>query len=149
MKKKDERLVIFESLSYSSIPAAYWYVKKKYTVKYLFFKSKTQNVKWLKRFLMQYNIEEIKWGDFNFSQHFISHDLALDNIEQIYTKWFQQSKLIRQIISLLNTETVCLVYKKDLVERLESFYHVYICLNLIAENAKKKYYFYSFRIYSI
>ena len=133
-KKKKDRLVIFESLGFSSIPAVYWYAKKNYKIKYFTIDQKINKIEWFKRLLVRHHIDVIKWDDFDLYFNYLSHDLALDSVEQIYDKWFKDNRLIHHIVSFMDSEKVHLIYKKDLVVRLESFYYIYLHLNNIAES---------------
>lgn len=129
-----QKLVIFELLGYSSIFSVYWYSYRGYKIKYFSLKSKLQNQKWFNNFLVRHNVDKIRYEDFDLHQHYLSHDLALDNNELIYETWFAKSKLINEMESLLNSKQVHLVYKKDLVEKLQKFYDIYVWLNHISEN---------------
>lgn len=109
-----------------------------YKIKYFTLNSKTRNLKLLQILLERYKAEEIEWTDFELSLHFQSHNLALDNIEHIYNTKYKDSKLMQQMVSLLNSDMTHLVYKKDLLERLQKFYSVHLSLNSLAENANTR-----------
>lgn len=132
-KTKDNKLVIFESIRASSIPAIFFYIKKNYKIKYFTIDSKIENKKWFKSLLARYDANEIDWADFDLNLQYLSHNLALENIEQIYKTWFEYSKLIHQMISLLNSDITQNVYKKDLVMKLQTYYQICTQLNHIAE----------------
>ena len=128
----NKKLVIFESLGYCSIPIIYWYRSRNYLIKYFTMDSKIQNTHWLKNLLIRHSVNEIIIDDFYTT--YMSHDLALDNIERVYNKLLSKSKLIGQMVSLLNSDMVHLVYKKDLVVQLQKFYHVCTHLNSVIDN---------------
>ena len=131
--ENNKKLVIFESLSYSSIPAVYLYAKRQYKIYYFALDAKTQNTKSAKKILDDCGASELKWEDYN--EYYRSHDLALDNIEQIYDLHFSDNKVIQKMESLFGTDIVHDVYKKALVEKLLIFYQISTHLNYIAKNA--------------
>lgn len=131
---KNQKLVIFEYLGFGLLPILYWYLKKGYKIKYFDSNPEIEKINWLKKELLKHHIDKIKGNDFDLNLYYLSHDLALDNIEQIYNKWFLKSKLIHQIVTLLDSEITHNVYKKDLLERLQIFYHINLCLNYIADD---------------
>lgn len=130
--ENNKKLVIFESLSYSSIPAVYLYAKRQYKICYFALNAKTQNIKLAKKILDDCGASALKWEDYD--EYYRSHDLALDNIEQIYDLHFGDNKVIHKMESLFDTDIVHNVYKKALVEKLLIFYQIFTRLNYAAEN---------------
>ncbi|WP_164997913.1 polysaccharide biosynthesis PFTS motif protein [Methanolobus psychrotolerans] len=134
--KNNDKLVVFESLGFSSIPAFYLYTKRNYSIKYFTIDPRLERSMWFQKLLTKYHANKIKWDDFDLDFNMKSHDQALNNVEKVYCTILKDSKLIHQMASLFNSEKIQLVYKKDLVENLEIFYHRYLCVNEIAEATK-------------
>ena len=133
--KTSEKIAVFESIGYTVIPALFFYLKRGYKVTYFEVNGRVKQLKWFKRGMARHQLEEISWGDFELELHYLSHDLALDNIEQIYSKRFAKSRLAKKMTLLLKSEMIHAAYKKALIEKLQNFYHIQLLLNDIARRS--------------
>ncbi|KQC04389.1 MAG: hypothetical protein APR53_03325 [Methanoculleus sp. SDB] len=128
---KIKKTAVFEFIGVFSIPVVYLYTIMGYAIKY--FRIHPEAVKVFGKISAGAHIQEIKWTDFDYYFRMFSHDQALTAIEKIYRETYDGSRFIRPFVHLVNSDRIHLVYKKELVERLQNFYDIQNCVNKIAE----------------
>ena len=144
-----KKIAFFEEISFSLIPIVNDYLNNGFSVYYLSIEGGIKEQKNIKKYLETgrfINISQIVFNNFLYSHAaFYAHK----NLEQVFNKYFSNSRLIKITCGLFKSPEIQNMYKKELLNYLEKIYITELKLNEIAKDNSGEIYFYPIRNYNM
>jgi len=132
--KESQKVVMFETLGYSLLPLALYYLMKNNRVIYLTINKRLAGFRLLRKFFANGQLMEVPDSVLDFKKSVLAYDLPLDDVEPVYNRYLENAWLIRLMKKLLKSHLIHTAYKIALAEKLFKFYRIQIFLNELAEN---------------
>ena len=127
------KIIIFENISLKLIPVIYLYLLLGYKIKYMKVISKIEKMKWFKK----QKIKKINCGNFYSKFYYKSSDITFEKGEEIYEKYYKNSKTIKNFEILLNTKFIHLIFKKVIFKKIQYAFDINLMLNNLSKNYDK------------
>lgn len=136
-----KELVIFEHIGYSSLAILFYYLKMNHTVRYFTLDKNLERAEFFKKIVSNKDFSKIPEIHSDIEINYLPYNLALDNVEDTYEKFFKKDKSILLMQRLFDSELIRIAFKKTLAENLSGFYRMQLFLNDIAVRESRRIYF--------
>lgn len=135
-----DKLVIYEKLNYLSVIILFIYHLRKFEIYYLSMSKRLSESKFFASLSLLCHINKIKWDDFDYFVHMQSHDQALNIIDDIFNNhiYINNKNIIDHMNLFFNSDKISLVYKKELVLNIQTFFELRNIINCVAGNNRRK-----------
>lgn len=131
MKKK---IIVFEEISNPFRLLIKWYLFRGFAIFYYRISTSCKEKEWLRRFTEKKLISRIddEYGLLNTAIGYYP-DLAYQNIDKIFERFFKENKIVKLLIGLYKDERIYNVFKKSLLGYLQRFYYINFIIFKLSE----------------
>lgn len=150
-KMNVDKIAVFEEVSSGFVPIINSYINDGFIVYFLSIEDKVRTQKNIQKNLETKRLVDLSQMIFDHLLYYRAACYAHKNLDQVFNKYFSNSRLIKITCDLFKSHEIENMYKKELLNNLQKIYEIELKINEIAGDNPEEVYFYparNFNIYS-